>query len=156
MLYKVEPVVNTARNNCRKIEQEGHQFIDEQMILAKKKNSGNQQYMPKKMRKSNFIKLLSAGKSCIIYDFFYLCRSSQCRQKKIWRQGRIPWSVEESLKNHNLELFFATWFCVLSLLSQLRSMGIPSNGTFRSNRIAACPPMGKKYLKKEGLGAYDY
>ena len=35
-------------------------------------------------------------------------------------------------------------------------MGIPSTGTFRSNRIAACPPMGEKYLKKEGLGAYDY
>ena len=39
-LFKVEPVVNDVRNNCRKIEQESHQFIDERMIPAKTKRSG--------------------------------------------------------------------------------------------------------------------
>ena len=46
-LFKVEPVANAVRNNRRKIEQESHQSIDEQMILAKTKKSRIWQYMPK-------------------------------------------------------------------------------------------------------------
>ena len=88
--------------------------------------------------------------------FFICAGAGSVGRKKYDAKDAVLWLVEEPLKNHDLGLFFDTWFCVLSLLSQLRSMGIPSNGTFRSNRIAACPPMGEKYLKKEGLGAYDY
>ena len=48
-LFKVEPVFNDVRNNCRKIEQDSHQFIDEQMIPAKTKKSGIWQYMTNKI-----------------------------------------------------------------------------------------------------------
>ena len=39
-LFKVEPVVNDVGNNCRKTEQESHQFTDEQIIPVKTKKSG--------------------------------------------------------------------------------------------------------------------
>ena len=72
-LFKVEPVFNDVRNNCRKIEQDSHQFIDEQMIPAKTKKSGIWQYMTNKIHKWGFKKFVRAEKSDIIY--FYFCRS---------------------------------------------------------------------------------
>ena len=72
-LFKVEPVVNDVGKNCRKIQQESDQFIDEQMIPAKTKSSGIWQYMTNKIHKWGFKNFVRAGKSDIIY--FYFCRS---------------------------------------------------------------------------------
>ena len=39
---------------------------------------------------------------------------------------------------------------------QLKSIGILSTATFRTNRLKGCPIASDKELKKEGRGSYDY
>lgn len=46
-LFKVEPILNSLRVNCQKIEQEEYQAIDEQIVPAKTKFSRMMQYNPK-------------------------------------------------------------------------------------------------------------
>ena len=48
------------------------------------------------------------------------------------------------------------WFSTLLLLSELKTMGILSIVTFRSNRLGGCPLMSEKDLKKCGCGSFDY
>lgn len=51
----VDPVVNAVCNNCRKIEQESHQSLNQQMIPAKRMKIRIWQYMPQKIQKWGFL-----------------------------------------------------------------------------------------------------
>lgn len=53
-LYKIQPVLNTVRQNCLKLEPEVNHSIEEQIIPAKTKYSGIGQYNPKKLTKWGF------------------------------------------------------------------------------------------------------
>ena len=69
--FKVKPLLEAVKANCQKVEQEVNNSIDEQIIPAKTKKSGSaQQYNPKKPHKWGFKKLVRAGESAIVYDFF--------------------------------------------------------------------------------------
>ena len=48
------------------------------------------------------------------------------------------------------------WFSTLPHLSKLKTMGILSIATFRSNRLGGCPLMSKKDLRKRVRGSFDY
>lgn len=93
------------------------------MVPAKTKPSGIRQYMPKKIHKWGFKNLVRAGNSGIIYDFFI-------------------YAGAKSAGRENFQLFMDNWFFTLSILSELKSMGILTIATFRSNRL--------------GRGSYDY
>ena len=56
-LYKIQPVIDHMRNDCRTIKPEIENSIDEQIIPAKTKYSGIKQYNPKKPVKWGFKKL---------------------------------------------------------------------------------------------------
>ena len=53
-LYKIQPVIDHMRNDCRTIKPEIENSIDEQIIPAKTKYSGIKQYNPKKPLKWGF------------------------------------------------------------------------------------------------------
>ena len=155
-LFKVEPVINAVRDNCAKIEQECNQSIDEQMMPAKTKKSGIQQYMPKKIHKWGFKNFIRAGKSGMIYDFFIYAGARSAGTESCGAEDVVLHLVEGVPKNKNFRIFFDNWFSTLSLLCELRNRGILATGTFRSSRIGGCPLMSEKDLKKEGRGSYDY
>ena len=69
-LYKIQPVLDHVRENCLKIQPEVENSIDEQIIPAKTKYGGIQQYNPRKPVTWGFKNFVSAGKSGMIYDFF--------------------------------------------------------------------------------------
>ena len=83
--FKVRPLLDLVRNNCIKIEPEQHHSIDEQIIPAKTKRSGAvNQYNPKKIHNWGFKNMVCAGRSGIIYDFFYVWWETQRRRRQMW------------------------------------------------------------------------
>eukprot|EP00794_Sanderia_malayensis_P000927 gene927-234_t len=70
-LFKVAPILEALKINCRKIEQEEFQSIDEQIVPAKTKFSGIRQYNPKKHQKWCFKNFVRAGESGFMHDFFF-------------------------------------------------------------------------------------
>ena len=87
-LYKAEPILVALRKNCQKIEQEEYQSIDEQIVPAKTKYSGIRQYNPKKPHKWGFKNFVRAGRSSLIYDFFFYVGAKttgtdQCSAKSV-------------------------------------------------------------------------
>ena len=69
-LFKINPIIDAVRDECRKIEPEEFQAVDEQIIPSKTKYSKIRQYNPKKPKKWGFKNLVRAGGSGIMYDFF--------------------------------------------------------------------------------------
>nr|XP_047129497.1 piggyBac transposable element-derived protein 3-like [Hydra vulgaris] len=47
-------------------------------------------------------------------------------------------------------------FCTLSLCLKLKEIGILTTATIHTNRIAKCPLLSEKDLKKQGLGSFSY
>ena len=126
------------------------------MIPAKTKRSGIRQYMPKKIHKWGFKIFVRAGKSGMIYDFFIYAGPKSAGREKCGAEDTVLRLAEELPKNRNFQIFIDNWFSTLSLFSELRSMGILVTGTFRSNKLAGCPLMVEKDLKKQGRGSFDY
>ena len=93
----------------------------------------------------------------IWYHFFFIfAEAGSAGKEKFGTEVVVLRLVEGLPKNQNLRVFFDNWFSTLSLICQLRSMGILATGTFRSNRIVACQLMAEKDLKNEGHGIFDY
>ena len=61
-LFKIQPIIDHVKNNCRKIEPEIEQSIDEQIIPAKTVYSDIRQYNPKKPKKMGLQKFCKIGK----------------------------------------------------------------------------------------------
>ena len=56
-------------------------------------------------------------------------------------------------KNKGYRLFFDNWFSTCNLMLQLKSSGIFTTATFRTNHLKGCPLTSDKELKKEGHGS---
>ena len=125
-LFKVESVVHTLHTNCLSVEQEQYQSIDEQMVPARTKRSGICQYLPKKIHKWGFKNFVGAGTAGVIYDFFFYARQKSAGGEKYSVSEVVLRLVEELPKNQNCQLFMDNWFSTLSLLSELKTMGILS------------------------------
>jgi len=58
-------------------------------------------------------------------------------------------------KNQNFKLSFDNWFTSYNLVVNLKSHGILSVGTVRTNRLSGCQFELDKNLKNSGRGSYD-
>ena len=155
--FKVKPLLEAVRTNCNKIEPEVNHSIDEQIIPAKTKKSGGvRQYNPKKPHKWGFKNLVRAGQSGIIYDFFLYGGKNSTGGNSCSADAIVLKLSEGIPRNQGFRLFFDNWFSTLDLMVQLKSIGILSTATFRTNRLKGCPIASDKELKKEGRGSYDY
>ena len=67
---KIRPIVDIARNRCIEFEPQECHSVEEQIIPSKTKFSSIRQHNPKKPKKWSFKKLVCAGSSGIMYDFF--------------------------------------------------------------------------------------
>ncbi|CAH1978117.1 unnamed protein product [Acanthoscelides obtectus] len=77
-LYKIRPLLNIVRFQCRNLDQESHHSIDEMMIPHKGTRAGNlRQYIQNKPHKWGYKFFKRCGVSGIIYDFVrYTFRNS--------------------------------------------------------------------------------
>ena len=155
-LYKVMPVVEGVRQNCLKIEPEECHSIDEQIIPAKTKYSGIRQYNPKKPTKWGFKNFVRAGKSGLMYDFFIYQGAKSTGQEKCTSESVVLKLCSTLPKHVNHLICFDNWFTTLNLMLELKSLGYPSIGTVRANRMSGCPLQSEKELKKNGRGSFDY
>ena len=155
-LFKVEPVLLALQKNCQKLEQEEYQSIDEQIVPAKTKYSGIRQYNPKKPHKWGFKNFVRAGKSGIIYDFFFYTGAGSTGKKSCSAKDVVLRLCENVPKHCNYKMFFDNWFSTLDLCLELKDLGILSTATIRSNRLAGCPLKSEAELKKEGRGSVSY
>lgn len=155
--FKVRPLLEAVRANCLKVEPEVNNSIDEQIIPAKTKKSGGvRQYNPKKPHKWGFKNLVRAGESGIIYDFFLYGGKHSTGGNSCSAETIVLKLAEGIPKHKGYRLFFDNWFSTLHLMLKLKSSGIFTTATFRTNRLKGCPLASDKELKKEGRGSYDY
>ena len=137
--FKVKPLLEAVRTNCNKIEPEVNHSIDEQIIPAKTKKSGGvRQYNPKKPHKWGFKNLVRAGQSGIIYDFFLYGGKNSTGGNSCSADAIVLKLSEGIPRNQGFRLFFDNWFSTLDLMVQLKSIGILSTATFRTNRLKGC------------------
>ena len=69
-LFKVRTITEAIRNKSAKIEPEGYQAVDEQMIPCKSKRTKIRKYNLKKNEKWGFRNFVYAGNYGMIYDFY--------------------------------------------------------------------------------------
>ncbi len=69
-LFKFRPLYEHVLANCRAIEPEEHNSIDEQIVPYKGKSSSMRQYNPKKPTKWGFKFLTRCSADGLVYDFF--------------------------------------------------------------------------------------
>lgn len=156
-LFKVRPLLNIIRRNFLKIEPERDQAIDEQIIPAKTKRSGGiRQYNPRKIHKWGFKNQVRAGKSGFMYDFFLYSGKHSTGSDNCGSMNTVLRLVSDLPQNRGYRLFFDNWFCTLSLMLQLQSMGILCTATIRSNRLGSCSLSSDADLKARGRGSFDF
>jgi len=148
-LFKIRPLHDMVRNNCLKNELGSNHSIDEQIVPAKTKQSGGvRQHNPKKIHKWGFKNMVRAGKSGIIYDFFMYGGKNSAGFENCGAEQSVLRLVQNLPKHKSFHVFFDNWFSTLSLIIQLKTMGILTTATFRQNRTAGCPLRADKELKK--------
>ena len=109
-LYKVQPVLETVRKNCLKVEQETDHSIDKQIIPAKTKYSGIRQYNPRKPVKWGFKNYVRAGKSGFMYDFFLYTGAKSAGKEKCTTDAVVLRLCENLPKECNYKVCFDNWF----------------------------------------------
>ena len=100
--------------------------------------------------------MVRAGKSGFIYDFFLYSGKDSAGADNCNATNTVLRLVSDLPKNRGYRLFFDNWFCSLSLMLQLQSMGILCMATIRSNRLGSCTLSSDADLKARGRGAFDY
>ncbi len=101
----------------------------------------------------NFVR---AGKSGIIYDFFFYTGAGSTGKKSCSAKEVVLKLCEKVPKHCNYKIFFDNWFTTLELCIDLKDLGILSTATIRSNRLAGCPLKSESELKKDGRGSVSY
>ncbi|XP_065055887.1 piggyBac transposable element-derived protein 2-like isoform X2 [Rhopilema esculentum] len=159
-LFKINPIIDAVRDECRKIEPEEFQTVDEQIIPSKTKYSKIRQYNPKKPKKWGFKNLVRAGGSGIMYDFFiYAGKDSNedPQYNHLSKSAQVVAKLCKSLPCHmNHKVFFDNWFSTMELMRYMKNQGLLAVGTIRANRLQGCPLQSNKDLEKNGRGSMDY
>jgi len=155
-LFKIRPYIDAIQNNFKMIAPEEFTAIDE-IIIPFKGRSVMKQYNKSKPHKWGIKMFALASKSGIIHDFeIYVGKSTIKSSTKMGLSGDIVIRLSDILPKHkNYKLSFDNWFTSYNLILHLKSLGILSVGTVRSNRIAGCQFENDKDLKKAGRGTYD-
>ena len=155
-LFKIQPVIDHVKFNCREIQPEKDQSIDEQIIPAKTAYSGIRQYNPKKPNKWGFKNFVRSGSSGFMYDFFLYQGLSTADGQKRTGSNAVLRLIEKLPKNQSFKLFFDNWFCSLQLCLQLKSLGFLVTATIKADRVKECPLPTEKDMKKKGRGIHAY
>ena len=100
--------------------------------------------------------MVCAGRSGITYEFFMYGGKHSAGVDKCGAENSVLRLVQNIPKHQNYKVFFDNWFSTFPLLLKLQSIGILATATFRINRLAGCPLMSDKNLKREGRGSFDY
>ena len=154
-LYKIEPVLLHVRDNCRKIQSEVENSIDEQIIPAKTSHSGIRLYNPKKAKKWGFKNFVRAGASGFMYDFF-LYQGKSTSTETINGASAVLKLIETLPRVVHFRLFFDNWFTSFPLALTLKQHGYLINAVVRSDRIQKCPLLAVKDLRRKGRGSHDW
>ncbi|XP_018020808.1 piggyBac transposable element-derived protein 3-like [Hyalella azteca] len=156
-LFKIRPIIESIRTNCRKVSQEEHQVVDEQIIPTKARIS-LKQYNPKKPHKWGYKVISQAGSSGFVYDFeIYTGKSQKNDDLGVGVSSAYVLRLAEGIPKHlNYKLFYDNWFSSVDLSSKLKESGILNVSTVRANRLKGCIMENDKKLQKEGRGSFDY
>ncbi|XP_057308224.1 piggyBac transposable element-derived protein 3-like [Hydractinia symbiolongicarpus] len=153
-LFKIQPLWKMVLDNCIKVEPKENHSIDEQIIPAKTRTSAIRQYNPKKPQKwvsrcwyEQVRVVLSTNFSCILAQKHGIGETAANVVMKL---------CKGLLKHVNHKLSFENWFSILELLVNLKQLQILVTCNIRSNRVANCPLMLEKDLRKLGRGPHDY
>jgi hypothetical protein len=154
--YKVRPLLNMLRDACLLTEPESKMSIDEQMIPYKGKN-GLRQYLPKKPKKWGFKVMARCGVSGLTYDFLMYDGKGPAVTVSCGSQSSdfVLKLCETLPKQENFTVYFDNWFTSFELQIMLKSWGIWSVGTIRTNRLRNCILKSESELRKQGRGAVD-
>ena len=126
----MQPVLDQVSENCRTIKPEVEHSIDEQILPAKTKTSGIQQYNPRMPVKWGFKNFVRSGTFGIMYDFFLYSGSIGNEQKctgsyvVVQLLGTLP-------RHQRFKEFFDNWF---SSIPALKGQGFLSCATIRQDR----------------------
>ena len=160
-LAKIRPIIDAVTQQCRKVEPEEYNAVDEQIIPSKTKFSKIRQYNPKKPHKWGFKNLVRAGASGMRYDFYiYTGKASEeedTEYNNLQKSAQVVAKLCRDLPtNAGFKVCFDNWFSTLDLMHYLQDRGILAIGTIRANRLQKCPLASNKDLEKEGRGSSDY
>lgn len=155
-LYKVRPLIKHFNGKFKSVPMPQQLCVDEQMCATKMK-SFIRQYMPNKPHKWGIKLFVLCDTSGFCYSFEVFGGAGdnvvQAGNPDLGASSnvviRLPQIVPE-FKNHIL--YFDNYYTALPLLVYLRSRGIYSLGTIRSNRIPNCKLPTDKELKIQPRG----
>ena len=110
----------------------------------------------KKPHKWGFKNLVRAGQLSMIYDFFIYGGKNNNGGNPLTAKDIVLKLSKDTPKNEGFQLYFDNWFSTMELMFALKSFGIFSSATFRTNCLNGCPLSTEKELKKQGCGSFDY
>ena len=137
-LFKIRALMDHVRENCRKIENEGIQCVDEQMIRFRGR-SHMKQYMPNKPTKYGYKVYARCSKSGIIHDFHIQGENWIKPVDSIGFTGDIVLHLCKSLpSNECFVLYCDRFYTSLPLIRMLKARNVFTVGTVNGNRLKQC------------------
>ncbi|XP_039298358.1 uncharacterized protein LOC120354774 [Nilaparvata lugens] len=141
--FKLKPVIDIIRKNCRNIVNEKQQSIDEMMAPFKGTRAGSRkQYIKSKPHKWGFKIFVRSGVSGIVYDFIVYGEEISLPgiEEEFGLGGKVILKLCKTIPEPCLTaIYFDNFFTSLELLHYLReTYGILALGTIRSNRLRGC------------------
>lgn len=162
-LFKIRPLVDSLRENMKKIVKEEHISIDE-FIIPFKGRSVLKQYIKNQRHKWGIKVFALCGISGILHDFdIYTGKYTVTNKTNHGVSGDIVMRlVETAPQNKNYKLYIDNWFSSYHLTVQLKECNLLMAGTICENRITkksqnkSAFPRNEKELRAAGRGSNDY
>ena len=150
--FKIRPLIDHIRENCKKIEPENRQAVDEQMVKFKGRHNAKQ-YMPKKPIRWGYKIISRCGESGLVYNFHIIGEPWNVPKDSIGFVGDVVISLCKNLDSNGIfYLFCDRFYTSLPLLKTLKSRGIFAVGTIMQNRLRGCPLQSDKEMER---GSHD-
>ncbi|XP_039300501.1 piggyBac transposable element-derived protein 3-like [Nilaparvata lugens] len=155
-LFKVRPFLNILQQNFRILEHEEFSAVDEMMIPFKGRSS-IKQYVKNKPHKWGIKVFCLASRSGLLIDFeVYIGKGTAPSDSGLGLSGDIVIRLAQTIPKHkNYKLSFDNWFASYNLVVALKTIGILSVCTVRTNRIPNCSFPSDKELKDKGRGSFS-
>jgi hypothetical protein len=157
-LWKLRPILDMLRNQCRLITPEEHQSIDEMMVPYKGRYSQIRQYIKGKPNPWGFKIWGRCSASGLLHDFdVYQGKSGQRSTYDLGVGGDIVIQLCETLeKQKGYKIYADNLFSSMHLMLRMIDDGFHYTGTLRANRLGGCEMTKEKDLKKKGRGSFDF
>lgn len=157
-LFKIRPLLDHFKAKFREIPKEQYLCVDEQIVPYKGKTS-LKQYNPKKPKKWGYKIFVLCDSTGLVYDFeVYVGKILPVPGlPDIGASSNVVLRMSESIpRGKNYLLFFDNWFASLPLFFVLKSLGIESLGTARTNRFPGLNFTNDKDMKQNfGRGSVE-